>query len=236
MVVPPPIATPCTATTIGFSKAINALSSADCGDSPGPGGFLRKSPMSLPAQNASPAPCQSTTWTASSASAALRISARLVYMAAVIAFFRAGRLNSTRRMPPLRSVIMSLIVASFSVGVARSDRVFLCLRHGAAFAQALDAAGVEAEFAQDLLGMLAEVGRAPGRSLGDAMHRNRAADGRGQPAAGTFQRNDDAVRRQLRIVDHLLRSADFAKGDVHAGENRMPMRHGLGAENLVKDR
>ena len=74
-----------------------------------------------------------------------------------------------------------------------------------------------------------------GRNLRDTMHLDRTADRRGQLATRTFERNDDPVRRQLRIVDHLLRSADLAKGDVHAGKNRMPMRHGLSAEHLVKD-
>src|ERR1700730_18443499 len=63
IVVPPPIAAPCTATTRGLSKFVSALSRQDCGLSPGPGGFLIKSSRSLPAQNESPAPCQSTAFT-----------------------------------------------------------------------------------------------------------------------------------------------------------------------------
>src|SRR5206468_10172512 len=43
MVVPPPIAAPCTATTIGLSKLISASIKRACGLSPAPGGFLRKS-------------------------------------------------------------------------------------------------------------------------------------------------------------------------------------------------
>jgi len=43
------------------SGFLSALIKRACGLSPGPGGFLRKSARSLPAQNESPAPCQSTT-------------------------------------------------------------------------------------------------------------------------------------------------------------------------------
>src|SRR5262249_37341953 len=56
---------------------------------------------------------QRTTRTLSSFAALLRMSARVVYMADVIAFFFAGRFSSTRRMLPERSVLMSLIVCSF---------------------------------------------------------------------------------------------------------------------------
>src|SRR4051812_15763403 len=79
------------------------------GDSPGPGGFFRKSPTSLPAQKESPAPCQSTTRVRSSLAASLKTSASVTYMLEVIAFFFFGRFNSTRRMPSERSVMISFI-------------------------------------------------------------------------------------------------------------------------------
>src|SRR5260370_34189855 len=82
----------------------------DCGLSPGPIGFLRKSSRSLPAQKESPAPCQSTTRTLSSFAALLRRSALVMYIADVIAFFLDGRLHCTRRMLPERSVTLSDIV------------------------------------------------------------------------------------------------------------------------------
>src|SRR5215813_4175878 len=150
--------------------------------------------MSLPAQNASPAPCQSTTRIASSLSASLRMSARLVYMLDVIAFFWAGRLSWTRRIAPEGSVVM-----------------------------------------EDLFGVFAEVGRAPCRHLGDAMHLNRAADRRGQLAAGAFERNHDVICRQLGIVDHLLWPAHGAERDVHVAENLIPMLHRLRGENFIED-
>src|SRR5438034_2296369 len=66
MVVPPPIAEPWTAATSGLSKLTTAFIKRAWGVSPDPGGLFRKSTTSLPAQNESPAPCQSTTRTCSS--------------------------------------------------------------------------------------------------------------------------------------------------------------------------
>src|SRR5262245_43867065 len=159
---------------IGFSNLTNASISRRCGDSPGPGGFLRKSPTSLPALKESPAPCQSTTPTDSSLPASSKISAKLVYMLAVRAFFLPGRFSSTRRMLPESSVLMSLIVCLVvsvltpPVGLCGLwlGHPFLCLRHGAACAQGIDVLRAKSQFLKDLVGMLAEVGRAPSRHLG----------------------------------------------------------------------
>src|SRR5262249_47649012 len=163
-------------------------------------GFLRKSTTSLPAQNALPAPCQSTTRTASSLSASLRMSARSVYMPDVIAFFWAGRLSWTRRNAPVRSVIISLMVCSFSP-YPLSDRVFPGFRHRAARAQAVDGLRGKSQVTQDLFRVLAEIGSAPGRDFGDPVHLNRTADRPAEVAAGAFERNDNVICRQLRIVD-----------------------------------
>src|SRR5712671_4980100 len=105
------MAAPCTAATIGLSKFRNADIKVACGLSPGPGGFFRKSSMSLPAQKESPAPCQRTTRMPSSCKALFSRSANVRYMLDVIAFFLAGRFNMTRKMLPDRSVTMSLIYA-----------------------------------------------------------------------------------------------------------------------------
>src|SRR6266536_4250660 len=202
---------------MGLSKSISAPISRACGDSPGPGGFLRKSPTSLPAQNASPAPCQSTTRISSSSRASVKISVRLVYMPAVMAFFFSGRFNSTRRMPLERSVMMSFIVRFLVREPFRSPqcsrlsgplgRAFLRFRHSAACAQPVDVLRVKSQLPEDLFGVLDETGRAPCRHLGDAVHLNRATDRRGQLASGAFERNHDVVCLQLWIVDHLLRPA-----------------------------
>src|SRR5258708_16386936 len=109
MVVPPPMAAPCTAATMGLSKLISALIKRDWGLSLGPMGFLRKSSRSLPAQKESPAPCQSTTRTLSSLAVVLNRSAMGLYIAKVMAFFLAGRLNWTRRILPERSATMSVL-------------------------------------------------------------------------------------------------------------------------------
>jgi len=108
--MPPPIAAPRTAATNGLSKSTNASMRPACGDSPGPGGFLRKSSISLPAQNESPAPCQTTIRVLSSFAASLKMRARATYMADVIAFRFVGRFNWTRRMLPACSVTISSIV------------------------------------------------------------------------------------------------------------------------------
>ncbi len=110
IVVPIPTATPCTAATIGLSKPFSAANKRICGLSPGPGGFLAKSSRSLPAVNESPAPWRSRTRVPSSFAAVSRTSARATYMAEVIAFFFAGRLNCTLRTLPDRSVMISFIV------------------------------------------------------------------------------------------------------------------------------
>src|SRR5262245_45311631 len=168
---------------MGFWKAMKALIRRACGDSPGPGGFFRKSSTSLPAEKESPAPCQSTTRIASSLSAAVKISASSTYMLPVRAFFRSGRFNCTRRIASERSVTMSLIVSLRVLWSGAPLRMFLDFSERAVRAQILDALRVESELAQDLLGVLAEVRCAARRRLGDAMDLNRTADGRGHVGA-----------------------------------------------------
>src|ERR1700688_3935111 len=171
MVVPPPIAAPWTATTTGLSKWTNTFMRPACGDSPGPGGFLRKSSISLPAQNESPAPCQSTTRVLSSFAALLKMPARATYMADVIAFRFVGRLNWMRRMLPTCSVTISSIVElpvclvdsqQIEVeggsrppdSVVTLGRVFLCLRNGTARTQAVDFGRAKSELPENLLVVL----------------------------------------------------------------------------------
>src|SRR5712671_4285670 len=116
MVVPPPMAAPWTAATSGLSMLTSASISRACGDSPGPGGFFRKSSISLPAQNESPAPCQRTTLVFWSFAASLKMLASDRYMADVIAFRFVGRFNWIRRTLPARSVTISSIV-EFLIGL-----------------------------------------------------------------------------------------------------------------------
>src|SRR6201998_4036426 len=254
MVVPPPIAAPWTAATSGLPKLTNASISRACGDSPGPGGFLRKSSISLPAQNESPAPCQRTTRVFSSFAASLRMPARATYMAEVIAFRLAGRFNWTRRMLPECSVTISAIVkvpvllvnftASRGSGAAHAapdcavtlSRMFICFRNGTALMQTVDFGRTESELPENLLVVFSDLWGALRGHLGDAMHLKRAADRGRQLAAGTFERNDDVVRPELGIVDHLLWSSHRAKRHVNAVEHLVPMRHRRGTEDLVEDR
>src|SRR5229473_176442 len=253
MVVPPPMAAPWTAATNGLSKSTNTFMRPACGDSPDPGGFLRKSSISLPAQNESPAPCQSTTRVLSSFAASLKIPARATYMADVIAFRLVGRLNWMHRMLPLCSVTISSIV-EFPVclvnsqqievpgGSRRPDnvvvlgRMFLWFRNGTARTQAVDFGRAKSELPQNLVVVFSNLRGALRGHLGDAMHLKRAADGGRQLAAGTIERNDDVVRLKLGIVDHLLRPTHRSERHVDAIEHLVPMGHRFATEDLVEDR
>src|SRR6267378_3996047 len=251
MVVPPPIAAPWTAATSGLSRLTSASISRACGDSPGPGGFLRKSSISLPAQNESPAPCQRTTRVFSSFAASLKMVARATYMADVIAFRFVGRFNWTRRMLPACSVTISSIVdvpsrnftASRGRGGSRRpdcvvvlNRMFLCFRNGTARTQTIDFGRAKSELPENFVVVFSNLRGALRGHLGDTMHLKRAADCGRQLAAGTIERNDDVVRLELGIIDHLLRSTHCSERHVSAVEHLVPMRHRLGTEDLVKDR
>src|SRR5216684_4951005 len=186
MVVPPPIAEPWTAATSGLSKLTNAIIKRAWDVSPDPGGLFRKSSTSLPAQNESPAPCQSTTRICSSFAAALRSSARVTYMFDVIAFFFSGRFNWIRKMLPERSVRMSLIVHLPWLLFWMLDA-----RNGTARAEALNFGGTEPELFENLFVVFADFRGALGRHFRDAVHLNRAADRELQLPARSFERNDD---------------------------------------------
>src|SRR5882724_814232 len=118
-----------------------------------------------------------------------------MYIPDVIAFFRDGRFNSTRRMPSEHSVMISSMIYL----VCRTLRcALLAVGNGGTGVQALDFGDAETELLQDLVVVLADVRRPPGWRLGDAVHLDRAADGRGEPAARPFEGNDDLVWPQLR--------------------------------------
>src|SRR5258705_750758 len=253
MVVPPPIAEPWTAATSGLSKLTSASISRACGKFPGPGGFFRKSSRSLPALNESPAPCQRTTRVFSLFAASLKMPARATYMADVIAFRLVGRFNCTRRMLPACSVTISSIVevlvpwvnfttSGGSVRPRRPDsvvklgRMFLCFRNGTAGTQTIDFGRAKSELPENLVVVFSNLRGALRGHLGDTMHLKRAADCGRQLAAGTIERNDDVVRLELGILDHLLRSTHCSERHVSAVEHLVPMRHRLGTEDLVKDR
>src|SRR6266436_7377265 len=253
MVVPPPIAAPWTAATNGLSKLTSASISRACGKFPGPGGFFRKSSRSLPALNESPAPCQRTTRVFSLFAASLKMPARARYMADVIAFRLVGRFNCTRRMLPACSVTISSIVevlvpwvnfttSGGSVRPRRPDsvvklgRMFLCFRNGTAGTQTIDFGRAKSELPENLVVVFSNLRGALRGHLGDTMHLKRAADCGRQLAAGAIERNNDVVRPELGIVDHLLRSTHRSERHVDAIENLIPMCHRLATEDLVEDR
>src|ERR1700722_619002 len=66
------------------------------------------------------------------------------------------------------------------------------------------------------------------------MHLNRTADGRGQLLAGSFERNDDVIRSQLRIIHDFLRLTHGAEGNVNAVEDLIPVRHWLRSKDLIE--
>ena len=119
----------------------------------------------------------------------------------------------------------------YSAAAARSAS----FRHGAACAEAIDFGGGEPKLLENLLVVFSK-GRSALRShFHHPVHLNGAADRRGQFAACAFERNDDLVRPQLRIIDHFLGPAHDAEGDVNAIEDVVPMRHRLRAEDFVEN-
>src|SRR5258708_27902764 len=152
-------------------------------------------------------------------------------MADVIAFFFAGRLSCTRRMPSDLSVIMSLIFhLLWQFGRNLSDGccgALLCFRHGAARVQAIDFARAETELVENLFVVFSERRGALCRDFCHTMNLNGTADGGAQVAACSFEGNDDVICPQLRIVDDFLWPPDGAEGDMNAVEDFIPMRHRL---------
>ena len=93
MVVPTPTAGPHTAATSGLGKPAMPRRKRCTGASCVAGGWLRKSPMSLPALNTVSWPCNTTARIAGSASACASASASAPYIAAVREFFLSTRFS-----------------------------------------------------------------------------------------------------------------------------------------------
>ena len=83
--------------------------------------------------------------------------------------------------------------------------------------------------------MLPKAGCAPRRRLGDAVYLNWAADRLVELAAGAFERHDDLVQPQLRVLNYFLGSTHGAERDVHPAEDLVPMGHRLRAEDFVEN-
>src|SRR5258705_13045077 len=101
--------------------------------------------------------------------------------------------------------------------------------------EAVDLFRVEAQLLENLFIMLAKFRPAFCGYLVDAVNLNRAADRRGQLAARAFEWNDDVIRSQLWIVDHLFRPTHGAERGVDAIEDFVPMRNRLRSEYFVED-
>ena len=119
--------------------------------------------------------------------------------AALVTFIASGGSGRLYRRPT------SVVVLS---------RMFLCFRNGTAPTQAIDFGCAESELPENFLVVFSNLWGALRGHLGDAMHLKRAGDGGRQLAAGTIERNDDVVRLELRILDHLLRPTSDRKSVV----------------------
>src|SRR4051812_44256780 len=98
--------------------------------------------------------------------------------------------------------------------------------------QAVDVCSGEPELPENLLVVFSDPRAALCGYLGHAMNLDRTADRRSQFAAGTVERDDDVVRQELGIVDHLLGSTHRPERDVRAIEDLVPVSHRLGAEDF----
>src|SRR5258708_33408053 len=103
--------------------------------------------------------------------------------------------------------------------------MFLCFRNGTACTQTIDFGRAESELPENFLVVFSNPRGALGGHFGDAMDLKRAADCGRQLAAGTLERNDDVVRPELGIVDHLLWSTHRSERHVNALEPARPMGH-----------
>src|SRR6266849_6802764 len=112
--------------------------------------------------------------------------------------------------------------------VATLSRMFLWLRNGTARTQTIDFSRAKSELPENLLVVFSDLWGALRGHLGDAMHLKRAADRGRQLAAGAVERNDDVVRPELGIADHLLWPTHRSERHVNAVEHLVPMRHRLG--------
>src|SRR6201987_384542 len=101
-------------------------------------------------------------------------------------------------------------------------------------AQPCDVVTCESKFLQHFIVVLADSRRAPGRYFSNTVYLNGTADGRGQLLASSFERNDDVIRSQLRIINDFLRLTHGAERDLSAVEDFVPMRHRLRTKNLIE--
>src|SRR6266436_8841563 len=111
----------------------------------------------------------------------------------------------------------------------------LCPRYGAAGMKLFDLASVEPELPENVVIVLAEVGRTACGFLCNAVHLHGAADRRGQLASRALERNDDVVRAQLRVIDDLGGFQNRSVRDVRFVEDFAPVLHRLPGEHVIQD-
>src|SRR3954470_8508656 len=101
------------------------------------------------------------------------------------------RAVATRRSVPAGAAA-SMIRPAFPALLGCRGRVDTC-RSDPARAEAVDLAGVEPELSENLVVVLADFRRSPGRHFVDAVNLQRAADRELQFSAGSLERNNNVV-------------------------------------------
>src|SRR5450759_3364980 len=138
IVVPMPTAGPHTAATMGFGKALMARKKRHTGDSCEALGRSRKSAMSLPALKIVSCPWNTTTRTATSASACTSASAMAAYIGREIEFFFSTRFRVMVITPSVWSINISFM-ALFLIkwGIELSQTTFYRLPEAGQIPQGL---------------------------------------------------------------------------------------------------
>jgi len=164
--------------------------------------------------------------------ASLKMPARARYMADVIAFRLVGRFQLHAQ--DASGLFRNNIIHCRSPGamgefhykwrfgaappppdsVVKLGRMFLCFRNGTAGTQTIDFGRAKSQLLENLVVVFSNLRGALRGHLGDTVHLKRAADCGRQLAAGTIERNDDVVRLELGIIDHLLRSTHCSERHV----------------------
>src|SRR5215472_2706326 len=83
------------------------------------------------------------------------------------------------------------------------------------------------QLVEDLVGVLAEHGRRPGRGVGVGGQHDRPAGGSHPAQRGVLDLGDQPARRCLRVLQHLRHAEDRRVGDVIGLEDLLPLGHGV---------
>ena len=93
--------------------------------------------------------------------------------------------------------------------------------------QAIDLITAETELFENFVIVLTKFWGTARWHFRSAMHFERAAHGELQMFAGSFERNDHVVRKQLRVGRYFFWTSDDAVSDMSLVESELPVVHGL---------